>query len=210
MKRRQQNKQKKDYTIKIASQNVWPWLGCCHCQCQPAWSLSLVPAALALGAASGGWSAWAPRCALLCGERPLKSCTQYNSTVPAATFCLPAITTRDERPWQSGTQYNFTAPEATFHLPALTTKHECLLKPCTQYSLTVPAGTFCLPFWQESINVHCKHTHRTTLLCLKHHFVWQHQQQNKHKSIIITFTQSLQTSQLCQKHYNKPTRSLHT
>lgn len=133
MKRRQQNKQKKDYTIKIASQNVWPWLGCCHCQCQPAWSLSLVPAALALGVASGGWSAWAPHCALLCGERPLKSCTQYNFTVPAATFCLPAITRRDERPWQPGTQYNFTAPEATFHLPALTTKHECLAE--TMYTV---------------------------------------------------------------------------
>ena len=106
MKRRQQNKQKKEYTTKIASQNVWPWLGCCHCQCQPAWSLSLVPAALALGAASGGWSAWAPRCALLCGERPLKSCTQYNFTVPAATFCVPAITRKLEHPLPSHAPYS--------------------------------------------------------------------------------------------------------
>ena len=60
---------------------------------------------------------------------------------------LLAILTRKHKcPLQTHTQYNFTVPEATFHLPALTTKHECLLKPCTQYSLTVPAGTFCLPF----------------------------------------------------------------
>ena len=192
MKRRQQNKQKKEYTTKIASQNVWPWLGCCHCQCQPAWSLSLVPAALALGAASGGWSAWAPRCALLCGERPLKSCTPYNFTVPAATFCLWAITTKPEHPLPSHAPYSacsniLLASYNNKRWVSMAIRHTVQLY-CTWSNISFASSaetmytvqpycvcrTFCLPFWQESINVHCKHTHSTTLLCLKHHSVWQH------------------------------------